>query len=289
MILIAGGTGRLGSRLANALCRQGHQVRVVSRGLTPRVGELEAAVEVVRADVREPATLTPVMEGIDMVVSAIQGFIGPGGVSPASVDRDGNLNLIEAADKVGADFVLLSVIGAAADSPMELFRMKYAAEQRLRASRCRWTIIRAEAYAETWVDVMEKTARSSQRPLVFGNGVTPISFVCIDDVVALVVRAVTDRSLASRVFEICGPEAVSMSDLAGMVMKRHSWTGRPRRVPRPVLHLVANTIGVANAAVGRQVRAALVMDELPTSNDNSLRSEILELPRTPVSEVVAGS
>ena len=73
--------------------------------------------------------------GSATVVSAVQGFAGPGGGSPESVDRDGNKHLIDAASAVDADFVLMSVVGAAADSPMELFRMKWAAEQYLGAER----------------------------------------------------------------------------------------------------------------------------------------------------------
>jgi uncharacterized protein YbjT (DUF2867 family) len=286
MILVAGGTGRLGSRLANELCQQGHRVRVLSRGLTPPASELEGRVEVVRGDVRDPRTLKDPTSGVDVVVSAVQGFQGPGGVSPASVDRDGNLHLIEAAEYAGARFVLLSVIGAAADSGVELFAMKYAAEQRLRDSTCPWTIVRADAYAELWCELMERTAGSSHRPLVFGNGVTPIAFVSIEDVLPLVVRAVLDPGLNGRLLEICGPESISMSGLAGMVMQAHSWSGKPRRLPRPMLHLMANTVGVVKPSLRRQVKAALAMDELPTRTDLSLRREFPELPRTAVSAVV---
>lgn len=287
-ILVAGGTGRLGSRLANELARQGHQVRVLSRGLTVTACDLDPQVEVVRGDVRDPRTLTDPIRDIEAVVSAVQGFQGPGGVSPASVDRDGNLHLIAAAENAGASFVMLSVIGAAADSRVELFRMKYAAEERLRASRCRWTIVRADAYAETWRDVMEQTAGKSHRPLVFGNGRTPVSFVSIEDVVPLVVRAVLDADLTGRLLEICGPDPVSMSELAAMVMDKHSWSGRPRRIPRPVLHVMANTVGVVKPSIRRQVKAALAMDELPTRNDDSLRREFPQLHRKVVSAVIAG-
>jgi uncharacterized protein YbjT (DUF2867 family) len=286
-ILVAGGTGRLGSLLANEASGRGHRVRVLSRGLTPHACDLDPEVEVVRADVRDPATLTGPTRDVDVVVSAVQGFQGPGGVSPASVDRDGNLHLIAAAEDVGARFVLLSVIGAGVDSRVELFRMKHAAEERLRASSCRWTIVRADAYAETWCDVMEQTAGSSHRPLVFGNGLTPVSFVSIEDVVLLVLRAVLDQDLAGRVLEICGPEPVSMSELASRVMQKHAWSGEPRRIPRPVLHLVANTVGLVKSTVRRQVTAALAVDELPTRTDDDLRREFPGLARTPVSAVVA--
>lgn len=286
-ILIAGGTGRLGSRLANSLCQRGHDVRVLSRGSTPPACDLDTRIDVARGDVREPRTLNNPMRGVEVVVSAVQGFQGPDGVTPANVDRDGNLNLIEAAEQGAARFVMLSVIGAEAGSPMELFRMKYAAEQRLRDSGCRWTIVRADAYAELWRDLMEQTAGSSHRPLVFGNGTTPVAFVSIDDVVMLVERAVLTPELNERVVEICGPEAVSMSQLAGMVMAKHGWSGTPRHLPRSMLHVVANTVGVVKPTIRRQVRAELAMDELPTRTDHDLRSEFPGLDRTAVSAVVA--
>ena len=89
------------------------------------------------------------VDGADVVVSAVHGFAGPGGVSPASVDRDGNRHLVDAAVRAGATVILMSVVGAAPDSPMELFRMKYAAEQHLRARGTPWTIVRSTAFLET--------------------------------------------------------------------------------------------------------------------------------------------
>jgi NADH dehydrogenase len=287
MILIAGGTGRLGTRVANELSRLGHDVRVLSRGLTPPAGPLDDLIDVVRGDVREPDSLREPMSGVDVVVSAVQGFLGPDGVTPASVDRQGNSHLIEAAEAAGAAFVLLSIFGAAPDSPLQLARMKYDAERRLSASRCPWTVVRAEAYAETWVEIMSTTAGSSGRPLVFGRGDAPMSFVSVDDVAALVVRAVVDPSLRGRVLEICGPEPVSMSGLAELVMRERGWTGSPRRVPRAALRVMAWTVGMVRPEIGRQTRAALAMDDLPTRRDDALRTEFPELPRTPVSKVVA--
>ena len=287
MILIAGGTGSLGSNVANRLHRSGVAVRVLSRGLAPHPGTFDPDVEVVRADVRDPATLGKPMEGVDLVVSAVQGFMGPGGVTPQSVDRDGNTHLVEAAERVGADIVMVSVIGASPDSPMELMRAKYAAEERLRSSGSAWTILRPEAYAETWAQLIERTAGRSHRPLVFGRGDNPITWVSVADVAALVERAVADDTLRGRVLEICGPEAVTLTQLAEMVMAQHGWTGRPRHVPRPVLHAMANTVGLLKPEVSRQARAALAMDELPTTDDTTLRREFPDLPCTPVSHVVA--
>lgn len=287
MILLAGGTGRLGSTVANLLRKRGVPVRVLSRGLAPHPGTLDTDVELVRGDVRDLATLHKPMEGVDLVVSSVQGFAGPGGVTPQSVDRDGNIHLIEAAEHVGADIVMISVIGASPESPMELMRAKYAAEQSLRSSSCAWTILRPEAFAEAWTELLEQTAGRSQRPLVFGRGDNPITWVSVDDVAALVEHAVVDATLRGRVLQICGPQPVTMTRLAEMVMAQHGWTGKPRHVPRPMLHAMANTVGLLKPEMGLRARAALAMDEFPTTNDMALRIEFPDLPCTPVSQVVA--
>lgn len=287
MIVVAGGTGRLGSIVANRLCASGHQVRVLSRGLAPRPGVLDRRVEVVRGDVREPDSLREPLAGADVVVSAVQGFAGPGAVTPASVDRDGNIHLVETAEVTGADVVLVSVTGASPESGMELHRMKHAAEQRLRAGRCRWTIVRAEACVETWLEVLDQTAGGSGRPLVFGRGDNPVAWVSVDDVAALVVRATEDATLRGEVLEICGPEPLTLMQLAQAYMDHHGFSGMPRRVPRPMLHLMAGTVGRLKPEIGRQARAALAMDALPLANDTATRRVLPDLPRRRVSDVVA--
>jgi len=80
-------------------------------------------VTIVSGDVRDPQTPAPATAGVHVGVSAVHGFTDPHRNSLAAVDRDGNANLIEAAKGAGANVVLMSTVGATADSPMELFRM----------------------------------------------------------------------------------------------------------------------------------------------------------------------
>lgn len=287
MILVAGGTGRLGSLVAGSLCERGHRVRVLSRGLAPHPGRLDRRVEVVRGDVSDAVSLSAAMEGVDVVVSCVQGFAGPGEVTPESVDRQGNFNLVDAARQVAADFVLVSVTGAASDSPMELGRMKYAAEKYLRASNLRWTIVRSAAFAQLWLDLMAETTNRSGRPLVFGRGDNPIAWVDVQDVAALVVRAVEDESLRGERLEIGGPEPLTLMQLAQAYMDHRGATGHPRRVPRPMLHVMAGTVGRFKPQLGRQARAALAMDVLPLGDDAATRDRFPDLPRRRVSEIIS--
>ena len=156
MILVAGGTGRLGRLLVRRLVDGGNSVRVLTRDPSAAMDLVDAGVELVPGDVRDPATLGSALSGVSTVVSAVHGLVGSGGVTPASVDRDGNRNLIDAAGaaRPPAEVVLVSTVGASPDHPMELFRMKWAAEEQLRASGLPWTIVRSNALVETWVELL---------------------------------------------------------------------------------------------------------------------------------------
>lgn len=285
MILLAGGTGMLGSMVANRLVRDGREVRVLSRGLTHTGHRLDPQVQPVLGDVREAADVDRAMTDVQVVVSAIQGFSGPGNVSPDSVDRLGNEVLVAAAERAGAAVVLVSVAPAAADSPMELARAKYTAEERTKASTCPWTILRPDAFAQVWLGLLAGTAGRRHRPLVFGDADNPIGWVDVEEVAALVVRAVTDEHLRDRTLALTGPERVTLLELARLLMEVRGWAGRPRRVPRSVLHVAAHTVGVLRPSVGRMVRAALAMDELAPVDDGHTRALLPDLPATPVSEV----
>jgi NADH dehydrogenase len=294
VILVAGGTGQLGSRVVTGLASRGEHVRTLSRGRAPDGRRLPAGVEILRGDVRDPDTVSRAVQGADVVVSTVHGFVGRD-ESPASVDRDGNTNLVSASKSTGADVVLMSVIGAAADSPMELFRMKWLAETALRDSGLRWTVVRSAAFAQTWIGLMRDTAGRSGRPLVFGRGNKPMPFVDVADVAEVVVRAALSESLRRQVLEVCGPEAISLVELAELVMRAEGRDGRrPRHVPRAALHAMAWTVGRVRPDLGRQAKAALAMDALTFPIDVAAAREALiglpalaDLPTfTPVSQVV---
>src|SRR4051812_49096633 len=230
MILIAGGTGRLGRLLVDRLVKRGLPVRILTRGPAPgpyRDGEL---VTMMRGDARDRRSLGRAAAGVDVVVSAVHGFTGPARDSLAAVDRDGNANLVEAAEAVSAEFVLISTVGAAADSAMELFRFKHAAEQHATASAAPTTIVRATAFLELWIDLLSQTTGRSGRPLVFGRGENPINFVSVADVAALVERAVTDRATRGQILEIGGPENVTFNQLAQALQTAAGRPGAPRHV-----------------------------------------------------------
>jgi NADH dehydrogenase len=234
----------------------------------------DAASEVVQGDVRDRSSIEPALQGIATVVSMVHGFAGPGHVTPESVDRDGNANLIAGAASAGADVVLLSIVGASAASPMEVFRAKHETEQQLRASGVGWTIVRATAFVELWAEIMAK-------PIVFGRGDNPINFVSVGDVAAVVERAATDTSGRGQVLEIGGPQNVTFNELAALLQELRGRRGKIRHVPRWLLS--------AMAPFARQAQAAIAMDTIDMTFDSSVMPFWPDLPTTDTRTALAGA
>jgi NADH dehydrogenase len=154
----------------------------------------------------------------------------------------------------------------------------------LRASAVDWTIVRATAFLELWIDVLTSTAARSGRPLVFGRGDNPINFVSVRDVAALVEHAVTDPAARGRILEIGGPDNLSFNQLAAAIQAAAGRTGTPRYVPRLALRLTAGTAGLLKPELGRQARAALIMDGTDLTHDaTDIRQAYPGLPCTSLS------
>ncbi len=287
MILVAGGTGTLGHHLLSLLNARGQAVRVLARH--PQAGSPLPGVEFVAADIRDRVALGGALADITTVVSAVTGFGGPGALGARAVDRDGNLALIDAAQRAKVEhLVLLSVQQAAADHPIELFRDKWAAEEALRSSGLSWTIIRPTAYLETWLGVIGGPLAETGRTRIFGRGQNPINFVSAEDVAHFVSLAIADPGLRNHVVDVPGPANLTFDELAGDVETAIGHAGSKQHMVVPLMHLAAFVAGLRNPVLAAQIRAAIVMDSRNMAVDGSvLRHAFPLIPLTSAREVAA--
>jgi NADH dehydrogenase len=266
MILVAGGTGLLGSKVVDRLVAGGEQVRVLTRD-RQRAGHLPAGVEVVLGDVRR-GSMNAAVEGCACVVSAVHGFAGPGSTSPAAVDRAGNHNLIAAASAAGVSrFVLVSVAGAAADHPMSLHRMKHAAEQQVQAASMTGVVVRPTAFLQTWLTVIGGKLARGGPALVLGPGRNPINFVAVEDVAAFVCLAVGGDPRIGGLVTVGGPQNLSFTDLAHRLVADAGRTAAIKHVPLGALKLMSVLARPVRPGFARQARAAVVMNTIDLSFD----------------------
>jgi uncharacterized protein YbjT (DUF2867 family) len=287
MILVVGGTGMLGRELVGRLLASGHAVRVMTRSPAAATDLAAAGAELVAADLRDGSGTRAAVLGCSSVIAAAHGFVGPRGISPASVDRDGNAHLIDAAAESGAEVVLMSTVPATLDSAVDLFRMKAAAEEHLRRSGAKATIVRSTSFAELWIRLIRDTAAKSGRPLVFGRGRTLVNFVSVRDVAALLERVLAAPSTRGETYEIAGPDNLTMTRLAEMVQESDGRTGTPRHLPPALLWLTAHAAGLLSPQAARQARLSLWTDtEDHPFTGLGARAHFPDLPNTHVAELL---
>jgi len=150
MVVIAGGHGKIALRLAERLSGRGeavvslirnpdHAGDVRARGGQPVVCDLE------HADV--PA-IASAISGASAVVFAAGAGPGSGAERKMTMDRDGAIKLLRAAEEVGAPrYLIISSVGAEAppdgDEVFNVYlRAKAEADAAVQASSREWTIIR---------------------------------------------------------------------------------------------------------------------------------------------------
>jgi uncharacterized protein YbjT (DUF2867 family) len=288
MILVAGGTGRLGTKVVTLLRRQGLEVRVLTHNRSRAAHLAGTGVEIVDGDVRDFEAVRRAVTGAQTVVSAIQGFAGTKDGSPATIDRGGNRNLIVAAQEAGVEnFVLVSVKDASPNHPAELMRMKYMTEQDLKAGGLAWTIIRPTAYMETWCDVLGRPLLDKGKTQVFGRGLNPINWVSASDVAEFVALATTDPAMRGQLIEVGGPENLTMTAFVDVFRKETGSTGSIGHIPPVAMRVMGVVMGLANRGMARQIQMGVIMDTRPQAFDASeTRLRFPSIPVTNLTQVV---
>lgn len=269
MIVVAGGTGLLGRDVVARLVGRGLAVRVLTRDAALgrlALGPLADRVELVQADVRDPATLRAAVAGADTVIAAVQGFGGREAGGITAVDRDGNRNLVRAAAAAGVTrFALMSIHDASAADPLALGRAKALVEDELRATSMTPLVIRPTTYMETWAGIVGGPILASGRARVFGRGRNPINFVAASDVAAVVedvVVAVDHDPKLGRTVEVVGPDDLSFDDVVATFAAA---LGRPvptSHVPLTMLRAMSIALRPFKPVLADQIAAAIVLDSV---------------------------
>ena len=226
-VLVAGGTGFIGRAIVSALRRDGHQVRVLTRDAARTPFPHDRGVTLVAGDVRDAATLTDAVAGVDTVVCAVQ-FPGHPvevkrkGLTYDEYDRAGTENLVSVAKKAGVDrLVYISGAGVGQGRPEEWFVAKDRAEAAVRASGMTWTIVRPSwVYGPRDRSLNKLAFFARVLPVVplTGSGRNRVRPVHVDDVATVVARALRSPAADNEVFEVGGPQLLTMRQIVSTML-----------------------------------------------------------------------
>lgn len=238
MILVAGGTGFVGSGIVRELASRGMPVRVMSRraeGVARRFPGLD--VQGVTGDVREPESLAVAMDGADTVIGCVQfpGFPMENprrGLTFEEVDAKGTMRLVEAAKRAGVRrYIYLSGAGADPDARYHWFRAKARAEAAVRDSGITHVILRP-----SWIygpedrslnRILSLARRLPFAPIIGNGSRQRLQPAFINDVGRVVADSVELAAADNHTFELGGPEVLTMDEVVRTALEV---MGRRRRL-----------------------------------------------------------
>jgi uncharacterized protein YbjT (DUF2867 family) len=226
IITVFGGTGFLGRRLVRRLAEANAAVRVAVRH--PEQGRRALGApdldQVVfrRGDVRDRPSVAAAVAGADCVVNAVSAYVEKGGVTFEAVHERGAVTVAREAAAAGISrLVLVSGIGADPDSPSPYIRARGRGERLVREAFPGVTIVRpasmfgpGDALFTTLADVAR---RFPILPLI-GGGRTRLQPAYVQDV-AEAIRRILAEPATGRTYELAGPIAYTLRELAEMVLR----------------------------------------------------------------------
>jgi uncharacterized protein YbjT (DUF2867 family) len=287
-VLVSGATGYIGGLLSRRLLEAGEDVRCMARSAAKAEDLRAAGAEIVEADVLEPETLPPALEGVDVAYYLVHSM-GRGGDSDfAARDRRAAANFGAAAREAGVARIVY--LGGLGEGASEHLRSRQESAKELERSGVPLTYFRAAAVlgagSESFRTVfyLVKRLPLMLTPSWTENRTQPIA---IDDVLDYLQAAPGVEAAAGRTIEIGGPEVTTY---AGMMDAMADAIGvrRRRRLAVPVLSpgLSSHWIGLVtpvDAGVARPLIEGLATD---TVVGDPSGMELFDVEPTPVAEAM---
>ena len=245
-VLVAGGTGFVGSAIVHALRARELDVRVLARHAESASHLAAIGAELVAGDLTQPATLAPAVDGCTHVVNLVAILKG----RPADFRRvmtDGTAALIEAAKGAGVSrFVQMSALGTTEQTKERVpyFAAKWEMERLVERSGLEYATVRPSFVFGRGgaLPTFIRQVRLSPVVTVIGPGTQRLQPIWVDDVAAFFAAVVDDARAAGRIWEIGGPDAVTWNELYLTIARVLGKHRRLAHVPFPVARTGARLI-----------------------------------------------
>jgi NADH dehydrogenase len=226
-VSVFGGTGFLGRRIVQRLAAGRATLHIAVRSperaqRVLRAADLEHAT-VLRADVRDQASVAAAVAGVDAVVNAVSAYVEKRGVTFASVHEQGARTLAQQAAAAGvARLVLVSGIGADPQSRSPYIRARGRGELVVRQAFPSATIVRPSAMfgpGDALFGTLAEIVRLLPVVPLIGGGRTRLQPVYVEDVAEAIARMLADPASAGRTYELAGPGVYTLRDLVSFALR----------------------------------------------------------------------
>ncbi|WP_312909126.1 complex I NDUFA9 subunit family protein [Natronosalvus caseinilyticus] len=271
-VLVAGGTGFIGTNLCRELRDRGHDVTALAR--EPNPDSVPEGVETAVGDVSAYDSIVETVAAQDAVVNLVALsplFEPPSGTSHEEVHLGGTENLVRAAEEGGVErFVQMSALDADPDAPTEYLRTKGLAEDVVTASALEWTIFRPSVVFGEGDEFVRFTKKLTTPYLTGlpGGGETPFQPIWVGDLAPMMADALEDDRHIGQYYEIGGPDVLTMERVAELAYEADGRSVTVLPIPMVLAKLGAAAVGpVPFVPFGPDQVRSLNVDNTVADND----------------------
>ncbi|WP_408959352.1 complex I NDUFA9 subunit family protein [Natrinema sp. 74] len=271
-ILVAGGTGFIGTNLCAELAERGHEVTALSR--SPDAGDLPDGVDSAMGDVSAYDSIVDVVSGYDAVVNLVSLsplYQPPTGKTHEEVHLGGTETLVRAAEAGGVDrFLQMSGLGADPNGKTAFLRAKGNAEEVVRNSSLAWTIVRPSVVFGDGAEFLAftKTVTTPHVTGLPGGGKTRFQPIWVGDLVPMLAEALADDAHVGETYELAGPEVLTLADVTELAYAAEGTDVTIVPVPMELSKLGLTIVGpVPFIPFGPDQARSLEVDNTVADND----------------------
>ena len=208
MILITGASGTVGREVLRELAKSGANHRAMYRS-AGEAAKVPAGTTAVVADFANPESLKPVLRGVESVYLVCSPI-------PDLVQLESNM--VDACVDAGVRHVVLNSALGAGDYPKSFPAWHRKVEDKLRATRLSWTILRPNSFHQNTTAYYAPSIRA-QGVFYSSLGESRMSYLDVRDVGAVAAITLTGGTHAGKIYELNGPEALTATKLAAEIGK----------------------------------------------------------------------
>lgn len=243
-VLVAGGSGFVGTALVRELIARGHDVSVLAR--SPTDADVPTGVDRIALDLAtaDADSVRDALTGHDAVVNlvALSPLFTPSGGNEMheTVHLRGTEALVGVAEATDISrFVQMSALGADPDGDTHYIRAKGRAERVVRDSTLDWVIVRPSVVFGDGGEFVGFT-RLLTTPYVTGlpgGGNTRFQPIWVGDLAPMLADCVDDEDREGETYELGGPEVLTLADVARRIYAAEGTSLRVLPIPMPLAKL----------------------------------------------------
>jgi uncharacterized protein YbjT (DUF2867 family) len=208
MILITGASGNVGKAVLHEVAKSGAKHRAMYRSAAEAT-KAPPGTETVVADFAKKETLSAALRNVNAVYLVC---------SPVPDLVQLESNMIDACVAGGVKHVVLNSAMGAGDYDKSFPSWHRKVEDKLKATRLSYTILRPNSFHQNVIAFFAPTIRTEA---VFYSSMQNArnSFIDVRDIAAIAAKALAAGDHSGKIYELNGPEAINYTELAAKISK----------------------------------------------------------------------